>query len=892
MSRKFKLYTSASSLSALAILVSATSAHAQDAAPESQRETAIQSDNEAGEDEAIIVTGTLIRGIAPTGTNVIGVDRAEIVESGVSSSTDLLANIPQLSYFGSVPRANQDRGSPVFFPNLRNLGATGGQNTLMLVDGHRLVGQGVLSSTPDPTVIPPVVIERVDVIPDGGSSIYGSDAIGGVINFITRRRFNGVEASARYGFADSYQQADGDIIAGKDWGTGSLYVAYAYSWHSNLFGADRDYMTSNHLDRGGSDLRSTACAPGNILIGTTTYALPGRVAGTVNRCDEPKQIDVYPEEERHSVFASLVQELTPGIEFNATAYWSGRKTEIRTAQSSTSATITAANPYFQPIGAETSHNVAFSFADVFGPSNVTHQNFQSAGITAGLNFDLGGRWQLRTLANFGRSNSEIHEDLVNSAAVTAALNGTTLATALNPYDPGASNPAVLAAIENFENHDTAVQEQAEARVVAEGPLFEIGGGDVRVALGAEYHYNNLKQTLIPGARGTLASAPGATRAFSSRDVKSLFGEIVVPLVGSANGMAGIRSLSLSGSMRYDDYSDVGSTTNPKIGITWKPFDDLTIRGNYGTSFHAPGIEATSGLGQQAQVLPISPYRQAGSPITDLFRPTIILAGGNPNLKPETATTFSAGFDWQPDAIPGLLASATYYKVDFKNAIGLISAATLFTDPNYASFYIVNPTLAQAQAATAGMQFVGASGVAQLYGGAPGTSPYLLADARLNNFGALKTDGIDFHLNYTRPVGELTMIADIAGNYVLNRDFSTGSDGPFTNTLKNGTGRLFFVGTLGGKIGGFTGRAVFNYRGGYPIQGLVGQTRIKSFQTVDLRFSWDVPAGGVLAGTQLTLNVDNLLDVDPPYANLARTNFSQFNGSTLGRMVQFGIRKTF
>ncbi|WP_312846631.1 TonB-dependent receptor domain-containing protein [Sphingopyxis sp. PET50] len=585
-----------------------------------------------------------------------------------------------------------------------------------------------------------------------------------------------------------------------------------------------------------------------------------------------------------------MQELTPGIEFNATAYWSGRKTTVRTAQSSTSGTITAANPYFDPIGAETSHNVAFSFADVFGPSNITRQNFQSAGITAGLNVDVGGGWQLRTLGNFGRSHSEIHEDLVNAAAVTAALAGTTLATALNPYDPGASNPAVLAAIDDFENHDTGVQELVEGRLVAEGPLFAIGGGDVRLAVGAEYHYNNLKQTLIPGPRGTPVSAPGVTRAYSARDVKSLFGELVVPIFGSANGVPGLRSLTLSGSVRYDDYSDVGSTTNPKIGVTWKPFEDLTIRGNYGTSFHAPGLESTSGLGQQAQILPISPFRRADSPVTDLFRPTIILAGGNPNLNPETATTFSAGFDWRPDAAPGLLVSATYYKVDFKDAIGLISAATLFTDPNFASFYTINPTLDQARAATAGMQLVGVPDIGLLY---VGTSPYLLADARLNNFGALKTEGIDFHLNYTRPVGNVTLMADVAGNYVLKRDFSTGgANGPFTDTLKNGTGRLFFVATLGGKIDGFTGRIVYNYRGGFPIQGLVNQTRVGAFRTVDLRFSWDLPAQGVLAGTQLMLNVDNLFDVGPPYVNTARTNFSQLNGSTLGRLFQFGIRKTF
>lgn len=229
-------------------------------------------------------------------------------------------------------------------------------------------------------------------------------------------------------------------------------------------------------------------------------------------------------------------------------------------------------------------------------------------------------------------------------------------------------------------------------------------------------------------------------------------------------------------------------------------------------------------------------------------------------------------------------------MDFKDAIGLISAATLFTDPNFASFYTINPTLDQARAATAGMQLVGVPDIGLLY---VGTSPYLLADARLNNFGALKTEGIDFHLNYTRPVGNVTLMADVAGNYVLKRDFSTGgANGPFTDTLKNGTGRLFFVATLGGKIDGFTGRIVYNYRGGFPIQGLVNQTRVGAFRTVDLRFSWDLPAQGVLAGTQLMLNVDNLFDVGPPYVNTARTNFSQLNGSTLGRLFQFGIRKTF
>jgi iron complex outermembrane receptor protein len=880
------LKSSASCALALMSLMAATGARAQDTAPESSQGTEANQEGQAEDD--IVVTGTLIHGVAPTGTNVISRNREAILQSGPSSAADVLAEIPQLSYFGTAPRANQDAGSPVFFPNVRNLGASGGQDTLLLINGHRMVGQGILSTTADPSVIPPAVLQRVDVIPDGGSSIYGSDAIGGVINFITRPRFDGIEAAARYGFADHYEAFDADLTLGKDWGSGSIYVAYAYAWHGDLLGLYRDYATSNHLAQGGSDLRNTACSPGNITVGAVTYALPARQPNTLNRCDDPDAIDLYPREERHSIFGSFLQHLTPSLEFNATAYWSQRDTQVRTAQATTTGTIRALNPYFQPIGAETSHSVGFSWSGVFGPSNITNQHFVSYGTTETLTWDVGGSWRIRAMGNFGRSESAIHEDTINATAAAIALAGTTVATALNPYNPSATNSAVLATIENWENFSTGVQELAEGRIVADGSLFSLPGGEVRVAVGGEYHYNNLRQ-LVSGPRGITA---GATRTYSSRTVTSAFGEIVVPLFSAANGMPGLRSLTVAGSVRYDDYSDVGGTTNPKVGVTWEPFRSLTIRGNWGQSFHAPGLESVSPLGQQAQVLPVSPFLRPGDSPLNFLRPTIVLAGGNPDLLPETASTWSVGADWRPDIIPGLLLSATYYNINFKNRIGLISATTLFTDPNFQSFYIINPTLQQAQAATVGMTVVGAPSIAALFAGAPGSSPYLLADARLQNFGGIKVEGIDFHLAYTRRFGRLTLRADWAGTWTLSRLTATGANGPFTDTLANGTGDLFFAGSLGGQIGGFTALARLNYRSGFPILGLVNQTRIGSFKTVDLNLAYTIPRGSLLGGTQLTLNIDNLFDVGPPYANVSNTNFSQYNGTTLGRLIQLGIRRSF
>lgn len=857
-------------------------ASAQATEPEPQAAPAPAQDDEA-QDAAIVVTGTLLRGVAPVGTNVIGVNRSDILATGAASSNDLLASIPQVGNFATVPTGTSSYALPIVRPNIRNLGASGGSTTLVLMNGHRLVGAGVLQTSVDPSIIPPDAIERVEIIPDGGSSIYGSDAIGGVINFITRKRYDGIGVNARYGLADDYRSFDGSVIAGKDWGSGSIFLSYAYAWHDNILGVDRDYVTANNAPNGGADNRTTACAPGNITIGATTYALPGRAAGTLNRCDQTDYADIYPSEKRHSVFGGLTQELGTGITFAATGYWSRRETMTRGAQPGQSGTITAANPFFAPIGAEASQTVSFAFDSVFGPSTVSPGTFSSWGITPTLEVELGGGWQLRTMGNYGRSSNVTSEDSVNSTAVTNALAGTTTATALNPYNVSLTSPTVLAAIDDFVNYGDATQEIAEGRAVVDGPLFAISGGDVRLAVGAEYHGENIRS--FTGS-GPAANIVGAS-AYASRYVKSVFGELLVPIVGADNRGPGLYSLEISGSIRHDDYSDVGGTTNPKVGITYKPVESLTLRGNYGTSFHAPSLaDLGNSVDARVQVILFSPFRAANSSPFDVLRPTIAIAGGNADLRPETAKTWSLGFDFKPAGVPGLIASATYYNVKFENAISVppFTSPVLFSDPNYSSFYILNPTLAQATAAAGSLRIDGVPSLAALYAF---SSPYVLFLARRANLGAVHTDGIDFNLAYAHDTGFGSINASFAGTYTLDRKTQTIKGGPFSDDLKNGTGRLSFVAGLGGRVGDLTGRASLNHRSGYPLAGVAPQTRVSSFNTVDLFFSYDL--GDLLPDTALTVNVDNLFDQDPPYLNAVP---GYTNGSTLGRMISFGVRAKF
>jgi iron complex outermembrane receptor protein len=837
-------------------------------------------------DEAdIVVTGTLLRGVAPTGTNVVSVTRDDVLASGAASSNDLLASIPQVGNFGTVPVGSASFAIPVVRPNIRNLGASGGVTTLVLVNGHRMVGAGVLQTTFDPSAIPPDIIERVEVVPDGGSAIYGSDAIGGVINFITRKRFNGVGASARYSFGDDYQGVDGNLTVGRDWGTGSLFVSYAYAWHDNILGIDRDYVTADNRAKGGTDFRTTTCAPGTITAANVSYALPGLLPNTSNLCDSNDYADIYPRERRNSVYAGLTQRLSDSVTFDMSAYWSRRDTTTLSSQSGFTGNIIFTNPYFRPIGVSPVQGVALSFADVFGKSATSKARFDSYGVTPSIAIGLGGNWQLRAMANFGESYNLVREQTINSTAATVALAGTTTATALNPYNLSATNPAVLASIADFENFGDATQALAEGRLILDGSLASLPGGDIRLAVGAEYHYEQLDSRIAQDRRNVFTNA---ITSAANRDVKSAYAELLIPIFGAGNGGPGMRSLQVSGSVRHDDYSDVGGTTNPKVGVTYKPFEDFTLRGNYGTSFHAASLaDTTSTADSRVQVFLFSPYRAANSSPLDILRPMIVIAGGNPDLRPEKADTWSVGFDWVPKAVPGLVASATYWNVKFTDSISVppITSPVLYSDPNYASYYILSPTLAQAQAAAGSLIVTGAPSLASLYAG--GATPYVLFNARRTNLGSVHTDGIDFNVAYTHDTGFGSINANVAGTYTLNRKSSAVAGGPFSDNLKNGVGRTAIVAGVGARVGDLTGRATLNYRGGYPILGIPSQADVSSFKTVDLFFSYDL--GGLLKNSLLTLNVDNLFDQDPPYLNSAS---GYTNGSTLGRVVSVGVRTKF
>ena len=867
-------------------------------------------------DKDIVVTGTLIRGSAPVGSNEISLGEEAFDETGASSANELLASVPQVTnYFNRVPAA--DLGIAVnqiqiSRPNIRNISPSNASSsaTLILVDGHRIATAGVNQASVDPDLIPTAAIERVDVVTEGGSAIYGADAVAGVINFVTRRRFDGVEVGGHYGMADNYWQWDASAIVGKDWDSGSIYAAYSYNKTDALYGRDRDYIQSVNytsqpylgLDRAcvAPNLAvNTVFTPVNAVIGSVNYALPGLAANTFNACDNSKNKAIVPKSERHGLLVGFSQDLDDTTSIDIRAYYGQRDTRSSSVLTG-SVNVGPSNPYAAgnlPAGVvlgegfiATRAAVSFSMEPLLGlDSQYSDTAIAQWGVNAELRKDLSDDWQVRGLINWGESDSRYNLTGLSSLRLGAAGVGTTNATAFNPFNVVNNNPALIADLIDNERAGQARDSMVNMRLIAEGKLLTLPGGDVRIAFGYEYTNDQLRQRTGADIRiGTLNS-----QAFTkySRNVNSVFGELLLPVF--ANG-EGDPMLTVSAAGRYDKYSDFGDTFNPKIGVTFKPMDWLTLRGNWGTSFTAP--TPLDQLGSARNTISAFPFvafvRPGDTPLPGSF--TVALQGSQPNLKPQTAETWSVGLELTPAS--GLRVTTNYYEVKFEDILGTPTPNVgIFTNfPGNVATNVAGVTATQLR--DFGLLAPGGAAVVEsLING--GSRVYELVDFRTGNFGILNVKGIDFTLDYRMETGFGGVDFGINGNYQLSREAQASPTAAVVDDLDINIPRYTLQTQIGADFGNFRAQATWNRTDGYdivPTNSVPVQNKVDGFDVVNLFFKYDVPAdSGVLGGLSLTLNVSNVLDNEPPVlrtSNIGDLGFA--NGFTLGRMFIFGINKKF
>lgn len=901
-------------VAASALILSGTAFAQENATNAEKQEPAARND--------IVVTGTLIRSIAPAGLNVIGLSEEQAQASGGTSTNEVLASLPQVgNFFGLVPAgvsgvSGANASNPISRPNLRNLpgaNTSGGAQTLVLLDGRRVVGAGTQQIAVDPDIFATGVIQRADAMTDGGSAVYGSDAIGGVLNFITRTRFDGVQVGARYGFGDEYQEFTGNIMAGKDWGSGSAYVAYGYTHHDAIFGSDRDYVKRIDWNTGLPVGRN--CAAPNISVGTATYVVSGAglAAGGPIACDPSDDTAIYPKTTLHNVFSKLTQELNESISFEVSGFYANRKVTGNggalgaIGNTVGTVTVTSANPNYRNTGganAGRSQSVRFNYGPVDGArGNTQETTLETWSIAPSFTINVGGDWAVRPLFSYGHSNVGYRNRVINPAAQSAAVTS----GALDPYDVVSSDPAALTRILSGLEQGFGDNELFDYRVIADGPLFTLPGGDVRMAVGAEYTVNNFK-------RRTTNAALVLTPAVDYRQtVKSLFGELVVPLASDENAGSMLHELTLSASGRYDKYNDFGDTFNPKIALTWMPTDWITFRGNWGTSFNAP--TAVDQLGPLTASANLVPGQFLQAPPGQTFAPGetgIFLGNGSvTGLRPQEADTWSIGTTIEPTFASGLKLSVSYYKIDLKGTIGRPVSGTSLA-PFYANqpdLWAYRPTGQQVATVLAGLQNPGNIGFTLLNptsteqalvssGGSGAQAVGVILDTLTRNLGTTKLSGIDFEVSYETETGFGSIDASVAGNYRLTQDTKVSPTAPVVNELATEEAKARVLTTLGANFNNLRAQISWYYVSGYDRgdagqPSAFGQDKVDSFNVFNLFLKYDVNGSGLASDLSFTANVQNIFDEDPPlYKNSGQSGYDPSKTFTLGRVFQVGVQKKF
>jgi iron complex outermembrane receptor protein len=866
---------------------------------------AAQAQDAAAPVEAVTVTGTMIKGINPVGSNLVTMDAGTIKASGALTTDEVLAQIPQISNtFNSTAVAQTQINIGSVRPVIRYIPSqaiVGGSETLVLLNGENMIGVSGLATAPDPGLIPTIVLNRVDVMPDGASSIYGANAITGVINFITRDNYEGFEANTSLGVADGYTAFNASAMAGLGWNSGGAYLAYEHKSNTALRASDRSSYTMMDLTGlGGRDSRGTACALPNIKVGSQYYTMRGPVdntpgalaasvggpypgldpvtnAGSLNRCDTNAAVDLLPKQEQDSVFGSLHQHIMEGVDFSATVLWSNRLASQRQPVQSTTQTIDNTNPFFQSIAGETSQSVLFDFSPYLGRNwNMARNDISMFQFTPKLTIQLPFRdWQIDLGANYGRSFSNGIVRQLDTSALSVALRqqavngvmspnlvaaGNSAGNAVDPYNLSLTNPQVLNSILNVAQIGKATQHVLQYEGSANGTLFSLPGGDVKAAVGAKYGWDDyISQWFINAPVGQVSGQPNpgsqTVYAKTHRITESVFGEVVVPLVSEANSLPFVNDLSLDISGRYDDYSDFGSTANYKIGFTWDPFEALTIRGTKGTSYDAPSLADTlapdgryiytaGGVTPNTRVPP-------GTSVADALRPSLFVPGGDPNLGPELGSTWSLGADFHPTTefgvdLTGLDLSITRWHIFIEDQIGLppFNSPLLFQIPQYSQFYILNPT--QAQVAAYGYNsFIGFPGpnLDSIY--APGvTPPYILVSARRSNIGNALLEGYDFAAKYTTDIASFGTLSVGASGTISETDETQAVAGsPWNNIQQYGAPLYALTSFLQVASGPWNARVWVNYSPGFrvnpgtPSYTLYGQRRIESFHPVNIYLSY-------------------------------------------------------
>lgn len=372
-----------------------------------------------------------------------------------------------------------------------------------------------------------------------------------------------------------------------------------------------------------------------------------------------------------------------------------------------------------------------------------------------------------------------------------------------------------------------------------------------------------------------------------RQVSAVFGEIQVPVIGSENRRPGVEELHLSLAGRYEKYSDFGSTVNPKFGVSWSPTASVDVRATIGTSFRAPNLtdlDEHSDYAPNRASLMVVPDPQSPVGQTRI----LVLTGNNSDLHEETATTWTAGIDIHPVALPELSLSLTYFDIDYKDRIqrgGPPSILDIFrAEQQWAPIITRNPSQ-EMLAAACSRPGIFLSQQDCLSGS-------VIVDTRIRNLGVVKLRGLDATIDYAIPTSLGSFALHVDGSYLFTFDQATTKTSPAIDVLDtvNGPLSLRLRSGVSWAFRGFRADAAVQFQNSYTDQLSRPTRQVGSLTTVDLHLAYAFSESDAwVNGAQLALSVTNAFNRAPPFVN-NEYGYDPGNADPIGRIFSLEIMK--
>ncbi len=928
----------------IAIALAPGFASAQEAAAEQQGATTL---------DRIEVTGSRIRGAdMETQQPIITLSRQDIERQGFTSVADVLQNLtsagsPAISRSDALA-SGEDVGG--YYIDIRNLGA---QRTLVLVNGKRLGAS--TSGLQDLSQIPMASIDRIEVLKDGASAIYGSDAIAGVVNIITRKRYEGAEASAYLG---QFGEGDGDtqqysFTMGSAGDRGGVTMSVEYYKQDPVAAKDRWFSEDGNTGGAWSPVSQNGsfCDPCTPTASAVWWTLNDG-GNPRNRADyhpitpaeyanSNEQMFLMTGIERRSVFANANYDITDNITFNADVLYNHRTTNQQIAgypyQSGSFGTPLSGTSAFNPIPGQ---NTAFR-RRLWEVPRTTKSDLETYRFAGGFNgyFELGGRgwdWDVGALLNRNTTTKTAHGDasllateqalgpsFIDANGIAQCGTAAKPIAGCVPWNPllpyGVAGPGSLAnpELQTFmfpQYTDTGLTRTTSYTANISGGLFDLPAGEVGMAVGVEHRQEEGR--FVPDAFAQSGSSTGlaATTTAGEYSLDEVYAELNVPLLAD---VAFAKELTINIAGRYSDYSNFGDTTNGKFGFTWRPIDELLVRGTWAEGFRAPTInDLYGGIGSSFEsfVDPcgatspgsvagnasctgagVSPtYIQLGQglvPCTSFpcQTPDQFITGSNPNLLPETSTSKTAGIVWSPRWVEGLDLSLDWYSYKIENMIISDSVDRILRD----CYVLGNPARCE------GIVRAPDGHITDLFFG-------------LANLGEMETEGWDLGVKYRLPefsFGKFSV--DWQTSYVSKYDEQgENSDGDAITIGRVGETGIFRVRSNMGvnwELGDFSvsymaryysamkepcvGRGVCTLPDRYQ-NGEEAAQRVSGSNTFhDLQFSYQAPWNATVA-----IGANNVFDHQGPlmYANTSgrSSDFPYYGGFDIGRFVYLKYQQRF